>query len=113
MLYGLPRFATDPEVDAAWREQGPHALRGVAFGFTARPNLFFDIGSGRAAKHRALDCYRSQLAPEVLAVIHAGLEAKEREWGKRAGCEFAEAFALLHPGHLHCNPDAEEMEREP
>jgi LmbE family N-acetylglucosaminyl deacetylase len=112
MLYGLPRFVTDPEVDAAWREQGPHALRGVAFAFTARPNHFFDIGPGRAAKHRALDCYRAQLAPGVLEVIHAGLEAKEREWGKRAGCEFAEAFVLLHPAHLHCNPDAEEMERE-
>ena len=44
------------------------------------------------------------------AVIHAGLEHQERRFGERAGCEFAEGLRVLHPAHLHCNPDAEEME---
>ena len=108
LLHALPRLRTDPEVDAAYR---PHGLRGVAFTFTARPNTFFDIGPGRAAKHAALDAYVSQFNPDGLAHLHRGLEAQERAHGARVGCGFAEALRVLHPAHLHCNPDAEEMER--
>jgi LmbE family N-acetylglucosaminyl deacetylase len=110
ILFGLPRLETDPEVDARFRAAGPHALRGVAFTFTAKPNAWLDIGgAAREAKHRALDAYRAQFTPEGLRVLHAGLEAKERAWGARAGVEFAEALQVVHPAHLHCNPDAEEM----
>ncbi len=108
LLFGLPRFRTDPEVDRAWT---PGALRGVALYFTARPNTFFDIAAGREAKHAALDAYRAQFTPEGLTALHRGLAALERGWGERAGCAHAEALRVLHPAHLHCNPDAEEMER--
>jgi LmbE family N-acetylglucosaminyl deacetylase len=106
LLYGLPRVRTVPAVDDAYR---PHSLRGVALTFTAHPNTLFDVQAGHAIKHRALDCYTSQFTPDTLRVLHAGLEAKEREWGRRAGCNHAEALRVLHPAHLHCNPDAEEM----
>lgn len=109
LLHGLPRLRTDPEVDGAWT---PTPLRGIAFMFTARPNTLVDIAAGRAAKHEALDAYRAQFTAQGLALLHRGLEAQERAAGRRAGCEFAEALRVLHPGHLHCNPDAEEMERE-
>jgi LmbE family N-acetylglucosaminyl deacetylase len=109
LLAGLPRVRTDPAVDGPYLA-ARRRLRGVAFYFTARPNTFFDVGPGRAAKHRALDQYVSQLAPDALRAIHAGLEAKERSWAARAGCAFAEALRVVHPAHLHCNPDAEEME---
>jgi LmbE family N-acetylglucosaminyl deacetylase len=110
ILYGLPRLATDREVDAAWREAGPSRLAGVAFCITARPNVFFDIAKGRDAKHRALEAYGSQFTPEALGALHKGLELKERSWGEKAGCEFAEALKVVSTAHLHCNPDAEEME---
>ena len=106
LLHGLPRYRTSPEVDAGFEGS---ALRGVALYFSDRPNTWFDIAGAREAKHRAIDAYASQLDPDTLGVIHAGLEHKERSWGKRAGCEFAEALRVLHPAHLHCNPDAEEM----
>ncbi|MDJ0789830.1 MAG: PIG-L family deacetylase [Myxococcota bacterium] len=106
LLFGLPRYRTTPEIDAGFAGS---ALRGVALYFTGRPNTWFDIGAGRDAKHRALDAYVSQLDPDTLRVIHAGLESKERRWGERAGCTFAEGLRVLHPAHLHCNPDAEEM----
>jgi len=107
LLHGLPRVKSDPAVDADFRGE---CVKGVGLYFTARPNTFFDIGSGAEAKHRAIDRYTSQLAPRTLRVLHAGLEAKERAWGARAGCERAEGLRVLHPAHLHCNPDAEEME---
>jgi LmbE family N-acetylglucosaminyl deacetylase len=109
LLAGLPRVRTEPALDASYLASRER-VRGVVFTFTGRPNLFFDVGPGRAAKHRAIDAYVSQLAPGALRVIHAGLEAKERAWGARAGCAFAEALRVVHPAHLHCNPDAEEME---
>jgi len=107
ILFGLPRYRTTPEIDAGFASS---ALRGVALYFTARPNAFIDVGAGREAKHRAIDAYTSQLDAQTLAVIHAGLAHKERQWGARAGCEFAEGLRVLHPAHLHCNPDAEEMD---
>jgi LmbE family N-acetylglucosaminyl deacetylase len=85
-------------------------VKGVALYFTGRPNTFVDIGAGAAAKHAAIDCYVSQLDADTRRLMHAGLERKESAWGERAGCERAEALRVLHPAHLHCNPDAEEME---
>ena len=110
LLHGLPRVASEPDADGAWLQAGSPSLRGVAFYFTARPNTFFDIGPGRQVKHSALDTYVSQFTSETLRQLHEGLEVKEREWGERAGCHHAEALRVVHPAHLHCNPDAEEME---
>jgi LmbE family N-acetylglucosaminyl deacetylase len=106
LLHRFPRIKTDPAIDAAWE---PHMVRGVGFYFTAAPNTFFDIDATRESKHAALDAYRAQFTPEGLAVLHAGIGAKEREWAQGQGCEHAEALKLLHPGHLHCNPDADEI----
>ncbi len=108
LLHGLPRFSTgEPEIDAGWSRG---CVEAVGLYFTARPNTWIDVGATASAKHRAIDCYAAQLDADALRVIHAGLEAKEREWGARAGCERAEALRVLHPAHLHCNPDAEAME---
>jgi N,N'-diacetylchitobiose non-reducing end deacetylase len=89
----------------------PWELRGLVLYFTAAPNLHQPIGPTRARKHRAIDAYRSQLDEARLAVLHGVLEHKEREWGARCGAAHAEAFKVLAPAHLHCNPDAEEMLR--
>jgi LmbE family N-acetylglucosaminyl deacetylase len=107
LLFGLPRLDSgDPEVDARF---AAYALSGVAFYFSARPNTFLDIGTTRACKRRALDAYRTQLDPAERAPIDAALDAREAQWGRRAGAQCGEALLVLHPAHLHCNPDAEEM----
>ena len=115
LLCDLPRArSADAEVDAAYFDAtrgGAEGLRGVALYFTARPNTFVDIGAGLEAKHAAIDAYASQLDADTLRAMHAGLEALERRHGPRAAAERAEALRVLHPAHLHCNPDAEEMER--
>jgi LmbE family N-acetylglucosaminyl deacetylase len=107
VLHGLPRVRSDPEADDGFDGS---CVKGVALYFTGRPNTWFDIAAGAEAKHRALDCYASQLDADTLRVMHAGLVRKEREWGRRGGCDRAEALRVLHPAHLHCNPDADEME---
>ncbi len=107
LLHGLPRYRTDPVVDAA---AAGATVRGVGLYFTGRPNRWFDIAPGREAKHRALDCYRAQFTEDGLRVLHAALDHKEQAWGQRAGVLHGEALQVLHPAHLHCNPDADEME---
>jgi LmbE family N-acetylglucosaminyl deacetylase len=107
LVYDAPRLASgDPALDAGYE---PHALRGVAFYFTAAPNVHPAIDATRARKHRALDAYRTQLDAARLAELHAVLDHKERQWGARCGASHAEAVKLLAPAHLHCNPDADEM----
>jgi LmbE family N-acetylglucosaminyl deacetylase len=107
LLFAAPRLSSgDPELDARYQ---PHVLLGVAFYFTAAPNQHVPIDATRERKHRAIDAYRSQLDAARLREIHALLDHKERQWGARCGAAHGEAFKVLSPGHLHCNPDAEEM----
>lgn len=107
LLFDSPRLSSgDPALDAAYQ---PHALAGIAFYFSAAPNSYFAIAQTRERKHRAIDAYATQLDGPRLAEIHAMLDAKERSWGVRCGATHGEAFKLLSPRHLHCNPDAEEM----
>lgn len=108
LLYRLPRIATDPEVDGAYRA---HELRGIAFYFTARGNTVIDISHSRERKHRALDAYRSQFTPEGLHALHAALEVKEQSWAGGELFSHGESFTVLSPRHLHVNPDADEMLR--
>ena len=108
LLYRHVRLGCgDSEVDAAY---SPHALNGVAFYFTARPNTVLDIEKTRERKHRAIDAYRTQLGPEALELLHRGLELKERRWAEREKFSHGEALKVRHPAHLHCNPDAEDMD---
>jgi LmbE family N-acetylglucosaminyl deacetylase len=106
LLHRLPRFRTDPEIDAAY--QG-HALSGVGFYFTAKPNVVLDISTSRERKHRALDAYRSQFAGPELVMLHAVLSHKEQQWGAGKGFAYGEALKVVSSVHLHVNPDAEEL----
>ncbi|NRA03816.1 MAG: PIG-L family deacetylase [Myxococcales bacterium] len=106
LLYRLPRLATDPEVD---RDYEGHAVRGIAFYFTARGNTVIDISQFRERKHRALDAYRSQFTPDGLRELHAALEWKERSWAEDEPFSHGESLTVLAPRHLHVNPDADEM----
>lgn len=110
LLHRLPRFRTDPEIDAAYHGDGQaHALAGVGFYFTAKPNVVLDISGSRERKHRALDAYRSQFAGPELMLLHAVLSHKEQQWGAGKGFAYGEALKVVSPIHLHVNPDAEEL----
>ncbi len=102
MLQSLPRFASDPEVDAAFE---PRDVTGIGFYFTREPNTVVDISATRERKHRAIDAYRAQFRPEALALLHRGLETAEREWAREQAFEFGEGLKVLRPGHLHVNLD--------
>lgn len=97
-LQAMTRMKTFPEVDEAYE---PYDVSGVAFYFTDRPNITVDITEFHDLKHRAFDQYGTQLGPEDLAMLHAVLELKEREWAEPIGATFAETFRLLHPLQLH------------
>lgn len=109
LLYNMPRLHVDPQVD---KHYTPYDLLGVAFYFTASPNLVVDITPVHERKHRALDCYRAQSTPEGTAQLHAELSAAERMVAQVAmvresgieDVEYAEPLRLLHPGELHVHP---------
>jgi N,N'-diacetylchitobiose non-reducing end deacetylase len=101
-LQGLPRIRTDPEADAG----PPHAIRAVAFYWSAAPNTRIGISGSRERKHRALACYRSQLREEDLRTLGVALERQEREWARGTPWGHVEAFKVLRPAALHCNPAA-------
>jgi LmbE family N-acetylglucosaminyl deacetylase len=103
ILYNLPRFSTDPEMDASYR---PYELAGIAFYMTHAPNLTYDISGYRHKKQAALNCYRAQFTPGEMESLQRTLEALERQAGAAAGCQFGEAFKLLSPRQLHIDPHA-------
>ena len=103
---GVRRLHTAPEVDSAYE---PYEITGIAFYWTRAPNTFVPIDEQREAKHRAIDCYTTQLGEEELGLFHAAIGMKERQWAEGRGCSHAEAFKVLRPLHLHCNVDAVEM----
>jgi LmbE family N-acetylglucosaminyl deacetylase len=78
----------------------------VAFYWTPAPNTTVDVSKHRDAKHRAIDCYRSQFREEELRGLHAILERQEREWAVATPYTHAERFKVLRPFQLHCNVDA-------
>jgi len=110
LFHRFPRFRTQSEVDAQYE---PYDLTGIAFYFSAAPNLYVEIDAARERKHAALDAYAAQFSAPELQLLHAALEIKERGWAAAAdqGFAHAEAFKLLSPIHLHVSPDVEEVSR--
>ena len=87
-----------------------HLVTGRAVAEACQPNTVLDIEKTRERKHRAIDAYRTQLGPAALELLHRTLELKERRWAEREGFCHGETLKVLHPAHLHCNPDAEDMD---
>jgi LmbE family N-acetylglucosaminyl deacetylase len=92
---GVRRLPTEPAIDAAYQ---PYQVTGIAFYWTTAPNTFV-----------AIDCYRTQLGDEELALFHAAVTMKEQQWAAQSASSHAEAFKVLRPLHLHCNVDAVQM----
>lgn len=101
ILYNLPRFSSDPAVDASYQS---YPLAGVAFYMTNAPNLTFDISLYHEKKQEALRCYQEQFTAGETASMLASLEAQERQAGQAAGFQFGEELKLLSPRQLHIDP---------
>lgn len=95
----LPRFAPGSE---------PHEVPAVALAQTHRPNTYVDVTVQFDRKLAALASHQSQFPPEPLQRYTAYLHVRDADYGRKIGAQYAEAFKVLTPTHLHYNPDAEE-----
>lgn len=100
LLQRFPRLRIDPEVDAAYE---PYEVTALAFYFTTRPNLRVDVGATRERRQRAIAAYTTQLGPDEIRGLQAGLAWLERRWAENEPFEYAEPLLVLRPGQLHVN----------
>lgn len=103
ILFGLPRLATDPEVDAAFE---PFDVPGIAFYGTAYPNTIFDISESYDKKVAAVSEYHAQFTPEDMQGLLRLLEFKCREFARGKDFQFGEPLKILRTMHLHGYPQA-------
>jgi N,N'-diacetylchitobiose non-reducing end deacetylase len=101
-LANMPRFCP---VDI---ENGlqPHAVKIVAFYYTAYPNTFIDAADTWPLKMQAIDCHVSQFPGAKAEELKDLLQARAAALGVESGAELVEAFKVLSPGHLHIYEDA-------
>jgi LmbE family N-acetylglucosaminyl deacetylase len=103
-LYNFPFIVTDPEIDKNFE---PYDVAGVAYSFTARPNVVMDIGKYRDRKFMAISEHKSQFTEESLGMLKMYDEMRCRNLAEGKGFEFGEGFKILHPQYmLHCFPEA-------
>lgn len=103
ILFGLPRLATDPTVDAAFE---PFDVAGIAFYGTAYPNAIFDISETYEKKVRAVSQYHAQFTADDMKGLLKLLEYKSREFAKNKDFEYGEPLKILRTMHLHGYPQA-------
>ena len=84
-------------------------VQGIAYFFTASPNLFYCVDGYMERKFEAIAKHESQFDEVALKMLRWYFERKARISGKRIGCEFAEPFKVLNSGMLHSFPEAREV----
>lgn len=99
-------FAPLPHAAPCERLQ-PHFVRYVAYYWTRSPNEFVDVSDHIETKLKAVKAHKSQFGENP--VIEDILRAYMRLAGKSIGVNYAEAFKVLTPFHLHCNVFAEDV----
>jgi LmbE family N-acetylglucosaminyl deacetylase len=100
-LQGLPRLRLQPEEPFE-----PHAITAVGFYWSHAANTTVDVSTHREAKHRAIDCYRTQFREDEMKLLHAVLEHREREYAVGLPYSHAERLKVLYTHQLHCDPGA-------
>lgn len=68
-----------------------------AFGQTStfKPNLFVDITDTIVTKHRAMQCYETEIRGAPHPRSYGILEATAKYWGSHVGVHYAEAFEIV------------------
>ena len=88
----------------------PHTIAHFMFPRTATPTFVVDIGDFAEQKHRAIQCYRSQLfdskstEPETALSTEAFLrrvESRQRFFGSLIAVEHAEGFIVREALNVH------------
>lgn len=84
----------------------PHAIKIVAFYYTAYPNTLIDVTNTWALKMQAIDCHVSQFSGIKAEKLKNLLQARAAALAAENGTELVEAFKVLSPDHLHIFEDA-------
>ena len=106
ILYNFPFITTEAAVDRGYT---PYDINGVAFSYTARPNVLIDVGAYRQRKFQAIAEHKSQFSEESLSLLKLYEEMRCRKLAQGHGFEFGEGFKVLHPQYmLHAFPEAVE-----
>jgi bacillithiol biosynthesis deacetylase BshB1 len=97
---GLRRYATDAD---AWR---PDWICHYFINDSTTPSFVVDVSAHYERKRQALDCYRSQFAPNdedavatrlTAASFRQLIESRDAQFGALAGVAFAEGIVLREP----------------
>jgi N,N'-diacetylchitobiose non-reducing end deacetylase len=83
----------------------PHAVKMIAFYYTAYPNTFIEVSGTWEKKMAAVSCHKSQFPPGSGDEFKAYLTAKAAALGREHSCKMAEAIKVLSPAHLHISED--------
>ena len=103
---GLAKY----DADTGQERFRPHTIAHFMFPRTATPSFVVDISDFAEQKHRAIQCYRSQLfdpkstEPETSLSTEAFLrriEARQRFYGTLIAVEHAEAFIVREALNVH------------
>ncbi len=105
ILFGFPRLATDPHIDAVF-ETAPFDLEGIACYHTAYPNTIVNITATHHKKHQAVVQYRAQFTEDDMEGLLKFLEFKGKESAKDEPFLYGEPLKVLKTLHLHGYPQA-------
>jgi N,N'-diacetylchitobiose non-reducing end deacetylase len=104
LLYNFPFIVTEPDIDKNFE---PYDIEGIAFSFTARPNVVIDVGKYRERKFTAIAEHKSQFTEESLGMLKMYDEMRCHNLAQGKGFEVGEGFKVLHAQYmLHCFPEA-------
>ncbi len=104
ILYNHPMVKTEESVDNLFE---PYQIDGVAFSFTARPNMIIGVDGYREKKFRAIAEHKSQFHGDNFEILKVYDELRSKNLAKDQNFEFGEGFKILNPNYmLHAVPEA-------
>jgi N,N'-diacetylchitobiose non-reducing end deacetylase len=96
-LSGMPHFCpADIHEDIQ-----PHPVDTFGFYYTAYPNTFIEVTDTWQVKLEAIDCHKSQFAPDQAEMLKTLLTMKASNYAKEQGCKMVETFKVLSSLHMH------------
>lgn len=103
-------FSQFPHVNPEHIREGlkPFKLPHICFFVTNRPNTYIDMSDTIDLKIRAILAHETQVGGRAEA-ISARIKAYGAMIGKKIGANYAEAFKVLTPSHLHANAFTENL----
>lgn len=88
------------------KEKEPHFVNLISYYITPYPNKFVNISDTFETKLKSIGEHKSQFNDENYMKMEIYLKVKNGEYGQKIGVEFAEAFKVFTPLHIHTNVDS-------